>query len=291
MISGPNEAGKSTLMHAAWLCLMWPCRSQSEEIRAIKPNRGGTPKVRVVLEKDGTTYEMDKTFSGSNGTAHLRVRQPDGTVDDFNGDEAEEQILSAIGAGELGGRPKSPTHYGFWPAVWTRQDERHLDPGKHLTEHGSRDSLSSILAEIGGDVLAGSGADIVEQAKEEYDRFYTDSGSETRRSGAPLHEARQQLDDAEEQFDQLQQTRTEYENDLDALERLRKGIAELDEEIPGLESDAKEAAQAFDRVQTLRDELEQEKARLETKTTRVEHLDDRVGRARVSSRQCSGTKG
>lgn len=278
VISGPNEAGKSTLMHAAWLCLMWPCRSQSEEIRAILPNRGGTPEVRVVLDKDGTTYEMEKTFNGTSGSAHLRVRQADGSVDDYNDDEAEEVLRESIEVGELGGRPKTPIHYGFWPAVWTRQDERHIDPGRHLTSEGSRDSLSSILAEIGGDVLAGSGADIVEQAKEEYDRFYTDSGSETRRSGAPLHEARQQLDDAEEQFDQLQQTRTEYEKDLDALERLRKGLAELDEEIPEIESDAEDAAQDFRQVQALRDELEQEKTRLESNEMKVEQLDDRVRR-------------
>jgi uncharacterized protein YhaN len=142
VISGPNEAGKSTLMRAAWLGLMWPCRSQSEEIRSIIPNRGGTPKVQVVLVDDGTTYAMEKTFNQSAGSAHLRVRQPDGSVRDYRDDDAEEQLREAIGVGELNGRPKSPAHYGFWPAVWTRQDERHLDPGKHLTEKGSRESLS-----------------------------------------------------------------------------------------------------------------------------------------------------
>ena len=108
VISGPNEAGKSTLMHAAWLCLMWPCRSQSEEIRAILPNRGGTPEVRVVLDKDGTTYEMEKTFNGTSGSAHLRVRQADGSVDDYNDDEAEEVLRESIEVGRTRRTPENP---------------------------------------------------------------------------------------------------------------------------------------------------------------------------------------
>jgi DNA repair exonuclease SbcCD ATPase subunit len=278
VISGPNEAGKSTLMRAAWLCLMWPHRSQSEEIRSITPNRGGTPEVRVVLEDEGATYEMQKTFNGSGGSAHLRVQQADGHVVDETDDEAEEKLRDVIGVGELGGRPKSPAHYGFWPAVWTRQDERHLDPGKHLTKKGSRESLSGILAEIGGDVLAGSGADVVEQAKEEYDRFYTKTGKPTSSKNAPLVQAQERLNDAEEQFGQLQEMRQNYEDDLDQLERLEQQIEEIDEELPELESNAKEAAEKYNQVQTLRNELDQEKARLETRKTKVQQAQERVDR-------------
>jgi recombinational DNA repair ATPase RecF len=41
VISGSNETGKSTLMRAAWLCLMWPHRSQSEELTSpLDESRG-----------------------------------------------------------------------------------------------------------------------------------------------------------------------------------------------------------------------------------------------------------
>jgi len=278
VINGPNEAGKSTLMRAAWLCLMWPCRSQSEAIRSIEPNQGGTPEVRVILEDDGTTYKMEKTFDGSSGSAHLRVRWPDGSVDDYTDDDAESRLRTAIGVGELGGRPKSPVHYGFWPAVWARQDERHLDPGKHLVEHGSRDSLSTVLAEISGDVLAGPGADVVDQAKDEYDRFYTSSGNFTSRSGAPLYKAQERLDELQEQFDQLQSTRQNYEDDLDELQNLKQEIGDIEEDVPELEVAAKKAAAEFERVETLQSKLEQENTRLETAETKVEQRDDRVDR-------------
>ena len=290
VISGPNETGKSTLMRAAWLCMMWPCRSQSEEIRSITPNRGGTPEVRVVLKDDGTTYAMEKTFNGSSGSAHLRVRQPDGTVDDFTDDEAEDTLRSVIGVGELGGRPKTPSHFGFWPAVWARQDERHLDPGKHLTDEGSRNSLSSILAEIGGDVLAGSGADVVKQAKEEYEQFYTSSGNPTTRSGAPLNDAQERHEEIQEHFEQLQVTRQNYEDDLDEFARLEREIEELKEEIPGLRADAKEAAEEFQRVETLQDELKQERTRLETRNTKIEQAQDRVDRRESLREEIRGLK-
>jgi len=211
VISGPNEAGKSTLMRAVWFALTRRSTSQAQEIRDIVPNGGGTPKVEVTLGVGGKTYQLEKVFDGQSGEVHLRVEDADGVIEDHSGEDADEAIREALGFGEASGRTGVPEHFGFWPAVWVGQEDRQMDPGTHLTDEGDPDSISSVLAQIGGDVMAGAGGDIVERAKEEYNRFYTDSGNLTTSSGAPLHEAKEKRDEAETRYEELRKQREEYE--------------------------------------------------------------------------------
>lgn len=278
VISGPNEAGKSTLMRAIWLALTRRCTSKAKEIREIVPNSGGTPTVEVHIASGGTRYELEKVFGGQSGEASLRVEGPNGTFDQHTGEEADEVIREALGFGEASGRTGVPSHFGFWPAVWVTQDERHLDPGARLADEGDPESISSVLAQMGGDVLAGSGAEIVGRAREEYEKFFTDSGSPTTRSGAPLHEAKQGRDRAEERFEELKRRREEYEGDLGELERLRGRLEGIDEQLPDLETEAEDAREAYQQVESLRDELETAQTKLETAQSQKGRLEDRLSR-------------
>jgi len=278
VISGPNEAGKSTLMKAVWFALTRRCTSKAQEIREVEPNSGGTPEVTVGIVVDGTTYELEKTFDGQSGTTHLRVDHRDGGIDDYTGEEADEVIREALGFGAASGRTGVPEHFGFWPAVWVNQEERQVDPGKHLTGEGDPESISSVLAQIGGDLMAGSGAEIVERAKEEYEKFYTSSGKPTTRSGAPLHEAKQQRDRAEERFEEVKQTRDRYEKDLDRHSRIQAEIESLSEQLPELKEEADHAQEAFDQVQKLEEEIEKKDTELVTAESERDRLKERLDR-------------
>lgn len=278
VISGPNEAGKSTLMQAIWFALTRRSTSQASEIRSIEPKSGGTPSVEVCLHVDGTEYTLEKVFGGQSGRTYLKVDPSDGAMEEHNGEEADEVIREAVGFGEASGRTGVPEHFGFWPAVWVGQDDRRTDPGKHLTDEGDPESISTILAQIGGDVLAGSGGEIVERAQVEYDRFYTGSGKYTTRSGAPLHEAKKDLERTEERFEELKEKRDSYEKDLDELDRLRGRIEGIDEQLPELEEEAEEAREEFERAEKLRGELETAKSKLETAKSEAGRMEDRLDR-------------
>ncbi|WP_423825240.1 AAA family ATPase [Salinibacter ruber] len=109
VISGPNEAGKSTLMKAVWFALTRRCTSKAQEIREVVPNSGGTPEVKVGVVVDGTTYELEKTFGGQSGSAHLRVDHPNGGIDDHLDhfkpalDRVPDRVLRHRGSGPLQG--------------------------------------------------------------------------------------------------------------------------------------------------------------------------------------------
>jgi len=278
VISGPNETGKSTLMRAIWFALTRRSTSQASEIRSIEPNSGGTPNVEVCLRVGGARYALEKVFNGQRGRTNLEVDPPEEAMEQYAGEEADEVLREALGFSESSGRSGVPDHFGFWPAVWVGQDDRRTDPGTHLTEEGNPESISSVLAQIGGDVLAGSGAEIVERAREEYERFFTSSGNYTSRSGAPLHEAKEDRDRAEERFEELADRRAAYEDDLDELERLRSRIDGIDEQLPALEDEAEEARAAFDRAETLRGELETAQSKLETAQSKTGRVEDRLKR-------------
>ncbi len=278
VISGSNEAGKSTLMQAIWFALTRRSTSQASEIPNIEPKSGGTPAVEVALQVDGARYVLEKVFDGQSGRTYLKVDPSDGAMEEHKGEEADEVIREAVGFGEASGRTGVPEHFGFWPAVWVDQDDRRTDPGKHLTDEGDPESISTVLAQIGGDVLVGSGGEIVERAREEYDRFFTGSGNYTTKSGAPLHEAKQALQRAEKRFEELKEKRDAYEKDLGELERLRGRIEGIDEQLPELKEEAEQAREEFERAEKLRGELETARSKLETAKSEAGRIEDRLGR-------------
>ena len=278
VISGPNETGKSTLMRAIWFALTRRSRSQASEIRSIEPHGGGTPEVEVCLNDNGTRYRMEKVFNGQSGTTSLEVEPPDEAPKQHSGEEADEVIREAVGFSASSGRSGVPDHFGFWPAVWVGQDDRRTDPGAHLSEEGDPESISSILAEMGGDVMAGAGTEIVERAKEEYERFFTKGGNYTSRSGAPLQEAKEECDRLQERFEELEKRRKTYEDDLDELGRLQREIEGIDEQLPELEKEAEEAREAFDRAETLRGELETAESTLDAAESKAGRIEDRLDR-------------
>ncbi len=279
VICGPNESGKSTLQRAIWFALTRRATSQAEEIREIEPNGGGTPRVEVELDGAEGTYAVEKTFAGQSGSTTLRADR-DGMVDTYSGEEAGEKLRGVLGFGEISGRPPTPDHTGFWPVTWVRQEESGSDPGEKLSEEGNEATVSEALAEIGGDVLAGSeGGDLIEKAREEYGRFFTPNGNKTTRSGAPLHEAEKRLEEAEEKLRRLEEKQREYERDLEEFSRLQSEITGLEEEqIPGLKEDAEAARKAHSRLEELRGTLGTKEAELETAETKLEQAEGRLSR-------------
>ncbi|MCS4194343.1 DNA repair exonuclease SbcCD ATPase subunit [Salinibacter ruber] len=279
VICGPNESGKSTLQRAIWFALTRRATSQAEEIREIEPNGGGTPRVEVELDGAEGTYAVEKTFAGQSGSTTLRADR-DGMVDTYSGEEAGEKLRGVLGFGEISGRPPTPDHTGFWPVTWVRQEESGSDPGEKLSEEGNEATVSEVLAEIGGDVLAGSeGGDLIEKAREEYGRFFTPNGNKTTRSGAPLHEAEKRLEEAEEKLRRLEEKQREYERDLEEFSRLQSEITGLEEEqIPGLKEDAEAARKAHSRLEELRGTLGRKEAELETAETKLEQAEGRLSR-------------
>jgi DNA repair exonuclease SbcCD ATPase subunit len=292
LICGPNESGKTTLGRAMWFALTRRATSQAEKIREIEPNTGGTPSVEIELERKDGVYTLEKNFAGQSGSTTLSIDR-EGILDTYNGEEADEKIRELLGFGEFSGLPPTPNHTGFWPVTWVRQGESGSDPGEKLTEQGNEATVSKVLAEVGGEVLAGAdGEDLIDEAREEYERFFTPKGNKRTRSGAPLHEAEKRLEEAEEERDRLEKKQHEYEQNLEDFNRLKEQIEELEkEQLPGLEEDTEAARQEYERVEELRGTLDTEKAELESAETKLEQAEERLDRRTELRDEIDRTKG
>lgn len=274
VICGPNEAGKSTLMRAVWFAFTRKAGSQAAEIKAINPRSGGSPYVKIEFTRDGTTYTLEKEFTPPNGMTKLLVESPDGQISEFTADDADDEVGRVLGFGKPTGRTKTPAHYGMWPATWMDQHERSVDPGMRLAADGDKEGLSELLARATGHVLAGAeGEGLVEKAKAEYDRYFTNSGSETKKSGAPLHEARKALEEAEEAQKELLNRQGSYEDALQRYASLKEELEKLEEELPKLREREKEAKERKQKADELTGKLATQEERLKTQAGCIEKLE------------------
>ena len=258
IVYGPNETGKSTLMKAIWFAMTRRAQSGAQDIKAIEPDTGGTPKVELHLRIGDERFEMTKIFGGTGGSAHLRQISADGDIREFSDDQADEQLRRALGFSESTDRSKTPDHFGLWPLTWVRQGEDQSDPGAHLQREGEDDKLTRTLGELTGEALAGDeGRRILEAAKEEVRKFYTPSGGHTSKEGAPLAEAQKKLEEAQRLLSELEGRERHYREDLERYGKLEAAIEELgDKELPSLKEELKKAEEDARQVERLKEQLQ-----------------------------------
>jgi DNA repair exonuclease SbcCD ATPase subunit len=152
VVTGPNEAGKSTLVDAIERVLCYPHRSTAGNLDSLKPRAGGGhPEVSLRFERNGRTYEIHKVFKGAQSIA--RLTDQDGTV--HTGDEAEEKLRKLMGFDDA--QLRSP-FYG-WSHLWARQGRAGNDPTDSA-------SLGSVAKDLEARLNRMSGTNTTESAKD-----------------------------------------------------------------------------------------------------------------------------
>ncbi len=97
VVSGPNEAGKSTLMEAIHHALFERPDTTSREIQAIRPKgRGLSPRVLLEFESGGREYRVEKTFFAKREHTLLSRKEAGAWRPLFQDREAGEQLASIL---------------------------------------------------------------------------------------------------------------------------------------------------------------------------------------------------
>jgi hypothetical protein len=94
VLTGPNEAGKSTLFAALSLLIGEKHTSTAREIAALRPDGGGAPLVEADLEIGGRLWRLRKRFLAQR-SAELREL---GGGPPLRGADAEERLKALLGA-------------------------------------------------------------------------------------------------------------------------------------------------------------------------------------------------
>ena len=153
LISGPNEAGKSTLVAAIRAAFFERYRSSSAD--AFRPWGDGSaaPQVELDFEIGDTSYRLSKRFLGKKrcslqaGARH------------FDGAEAEDHLASLLGFEHAGRGESKAEHWGVPGLLWMAQGaaQEIRAPVSYAIDHlrsALQGSLGEVTSNAGDDVLA-----------------------------------------------------------------------------------------------------------------------------------------
>ena len=258
LISGPNEAGKSTLAEALRYALFEPSKPLYDARKAIQQRSGSdAPEVDVELDIEGEKWRIEKRFLRRQLT---KLTGPDGRSVD--GDEAEQRLQGLLGISlpDSGRVTKDvdARHLGLWPILWLKQGE--LSGLDNAVTEGVRSRLSELVAREVGSVAAGPmGSRALDLVQREYELFWT--GSANKPTG-DYAKAMKERDAAIARRDQARNQLQTFESTVRELQSLTDRLGGLTPRLRAAEEQAEvargRARQAAERLR----ELEQHRGQL-----------------------------
>jgi len=251
IFTGPNEAGKSTLVRAIRAAFFERHRSTSVDDLRPYGDSAATPSVELDFEIQGTPYRLTKSFLQKKrcelmvGTRRLE------------GVEAEDFMAERLGFQFALKGASREAHWGIPGLLWIEQGAAHAVRESVLN---AADHLRSALDESLGEVAASGGDEVVTQVRKLRDELLTGTGK-------PRAEYQKSIDDAkvlEEQVIELEQSLASYRDQVDQLRQLRDAHAAdaRDQPWARLRQEQGQAQQALQAADALANEREAEREKL-----------------------------
>ncbi|MCB2011835.1 MAG: hypothetical protein KDF64_14765 [Geminicoccaceae bacterium] len=215
VIGGDNEEGKSTLLFAL-RCAFFLNHSSNGALRKqlVPAGTSLTPEIDIDFETGGRSYALAKAFRRDG----ISLQTPAAAL---RGADAENELEALLDFGD-GGRAKSrfaSEHMGLSGLFWIDQGTafERARPGE-----SDQRRLAGLLAAEMDHVVSGSDGDrLFVEAERQHGEFWS-------KSGRPLSNGR--LSEAEQRYDQLEETCLDLQGRLERLEgkldRLRRARAE-----------------------------------------------------------------
>lgn len=245
VISGRNEAGKSTLVEALRAALFERYDANNQKIRALQ-TRGtrNAPEIWVELEIGRERVSVHKRFI-EKPSVEVRLHH-EGTV--VYGAEAEDLLLAQLEGRRPGKRGGTRNDMGLWGLLWVSQDESaYTDPGDALDEH-VRGVLSEIIGRQVGQVLGGKhGERVRARVLEEVARYTDKHGAKT----GVLRAAEEKRKKANDRLREIEQKKKAVEGLAEEHQTLSEQLREAELRLPELEREHASAVAAEHRVREL----------------------------------------
>jgi DNA repair exonuclease SbcCD ATPase subunit len=222
VFSGPNEAGKSTLVRAIRAAFFE--RHRSTSVDDLKPwgDSSASPMVEIDFSLHGENCQLTKSFF-TKKRCNLRI----GTKT-MEGVEAEDYLADLFGFGFAGKGASRAEHWGIPGLLWVEQGS-----GQELDVSPARDHLRTALgSQVQGGVaqsLAATGGDeLLARLQEKRGELLTQTG----RPRATYAEVCAKVDALTEELSALQMQIGRYQQQVDDLARLRSEHAADEQQKP-----------------------------------------------------------
>jgi hypothetical protein len=167
LFSGPNEAGKSTLVRAIRAAFFERHRSTSVDDLLPWGDASATPTIELDFETDGQLFKLRKCF-----LTKKRCELMAGTRQ-FDGEDAELHLAQLLGFEFAGRGASKPEHWGIPGLLWIEQGA-----GQEISESVSNatDHLRKALEQSVGEVASSQGDEVINRVREQRNALLTPVG-------------------------------------------------------------------------------------------------------------------
>lgn len=248
LFTGPNEAGKSSIVAAVRAAFFE--RHRSSSVDELRPwgDSSATPTVELDFTVAGQPYRLSKSFLNKKRCLLQAGAQQ------LDGAQAEDHLAELLGFQYAGKGASAAQHWGIPGLLWIQQgagQDVH-GPVAHATDH-LRNALNASL----GEVASSGGDDVLAAVEAQRNELLTPAGGAPRGALAEALKRQAQLDT------ELQAVAADvdtYRHKVDQLDTLRREQAADQAQQPwagfrAQEQDARGRLAAIERVQaTLADE-------------------------------------
>lgn len=265
LFTGPNEAGKSTLVEAIRSAFFERHRAN---LTALKPweDSSAAPTIELDFEHLGKHYHLEKRFIKK---ARCQLR-----IDDafYEGDDAEDQLKQLLGFTQSARGASDQRDWGIPGLLWVQQGSAQ-DIATPVAE--ASDRLRSVLESMISDISSSSGDALIAEVKRRRDELLTPSAGKPRGDYDQALKASARL---EEQLTQLDSDITRYRQQVDELSRLKQEQQEERHHAPAeeLKQQLSQARTELERLSGLKQRIEAERHALKQLDVQLELLEERL---------------
>ena len=259
LFTGPNEAGKSTIVAAVRAAFFE--RHRSSSVDELRPwgDASASPTVELEFSIKGTPYRLTKSFLNKKRCELQAGAQR------LDGASAEDHLAELLGFQYAGKGASAAQHWGIPGLLWIQQGAGQdiKDPVTHATDH-----LRNALNESLGEVASSGGDEVLASVEAQRNELLTPASGAPRGVYAEAIKRQTQLDGDLKVID------TEvaaYRQKVDLLATLRRDHAADEAQKPWAIFRAQEQ-QARDRLA----DIERVQTSLAADRQRVEQLDAQV---------------
>jgi energy-coupling factor transporter ATP-binding protein EcfA2 len=229
VFSGPNEAGKSTLVRALRAAFFERHRSTSVDDLRPYGDSAATPSIELDFLINGVPHRLSKSFLGKKRCELFIGPQR------LEGVEAEDALAEKLGFQFAAKGASREEHWGIPGLLWMEQGAAQAVEGPVL--HAA-DHLRKALERSLGEVAASGGDEVVAQVRRLHDELLTSTG----RPKAALQKAHEEAADSSARVAALQQAVQDQRAQVDRLRLLRDAHAADQASAPWAALRAQQAA-------------------------------------------------
>ncbi|NML25116.1 AAA family ATPase [Zoogloea dura] len=210
LFTGPNEAGKSTLVAALRAAFFERYRSSAVDDLRPWGDSAAAPTVELDFELGGHDYRLTKSF------LHKKRCELQWNGQQLDGTDAEDRLAELLGFQHAGKGASKAEHWGIPGLLWISQGSAQeiREPVAHATDHLRR-ALNTSL----GEVAASGGDDLLANVEARRNELLTAAGGKPRGDYAAAREQEKALED---ELASLDQDIAQYSQKVDRLARLRQ---------------------------------------------------------------------